>query len=81
MAKHQGIFVHVTGIMQKTKWILSDGKTEVNPESISMADRLTLVQWLTERHIESIESVEYGKTRLLNAYWFGLKIGIGILTI
>ena len=31
--------------------------------------------------IESIESVEYGKTRLLNAYWFGLKIGIGILTI
>ena len=31
--------------------------------------------------IEGIESVEYGKSRLLNAYWFGLKIGIGILTI
>jgi hypothetical protein len=31
--------------------------------------------------IEGIESVEYGKSRLLNAYWFGLKVGIGILTI
>ena len=27
------------------------------------------------------ESIEYGKSRLLGAYWFGIKIGIGLLTI
>jgi hypothetical protein len=31
--------------------------------------------------IEGYEQIAYGKTRLLNAYWFGIRIGIGLLTI
>jgi len=31
--------------------------------------------------IDGIEHIEYGKSRLLNAYWFGIKVGIGLLTI
>ena len=66
----KGIFVHVTETMYKIPWTPTNYGKEVNPESILMADRLTLLQWLTERQIESIES----------GLWFGGENGWELLS-
>lgn len=39
------------------------------------------IRFSTPPDINGVEPIEYGKTRLLNAYWLGLKVGIGLLTI
>lgn len=76
--KHNGIFVHVTKTMQKTEWTLSDNSTKVDPATLWMTlgkdggsvGRINLVEWLTERHIETIES----------GLWFGGENGWELLS-
>lgn len=70
--KHQGIFVHVTGIMDK------NGGNPKNPATLWMTlgkdggsvGRINLEQWLTERYIETIES----------GLWFGGENGWELLS-
>ena len=63
--KHKGIFVHVTGTMDKK------GVNPKDPSALLMnTKRDTLVQWLSTRHIESIES----------GLWFGGENGWELLS-
>ena len=63
--KHKGIFVHVTGIMDK------NGVNPKDPNALLMnIKRDTLVQWLTERRIDKIAS----------GLWFGGENGWELLS-
>lgn len=75
----QGIFVHVTKPMLKEIWTLSDGSTKFDPSTLYMTpekkvgesvERINLVQWLSTRHIERIES----------GLWFGGENGWELLS-
>ena len=67
-AKHKGIFVHVTGIMDKNVgkelWMTPPDKDGGN------VGRIDLVKWLVKRRIESIES----------GLWFGGENGWELLS-
>ena len=63
--KHKGIFVHVTGIMDK------NGVNPKDPNALLMNIKSdTLVQWLTERRIDKIAS----------GLWFGGENGWELLS-
>lgn len=63
--KHKGIFVHVTGIMDK------NGGNPKDPNALLMNIKSdTLVQWLTERRIDKIAS----------GLWFGGENGWELLS-
>ena len=66
--KYKGIFVHVTETMQKADW--TSGSTVVRPSELQMGNGKNLIEWLTDRHIESIAS----------GLWFGGENGWELLT-
>lgn len=65
----KGIFVHVTEAMQKADWVTTGGTT-VRPSQLQMGNGKVLVEWLTEKNIESIAS----------GLWFGGENGWELLT-
>lgn len=75
--KHEGIFVHVTETMKNIIWKPTVGN-EVNPATLWMepekvgesVERINLVKWLSNRHIEEIAS----------GLWFGGKNGWELLS-
>ena len=71
VAKHKGIFVHVTKTMGNKKWAL-DNNPSFNPEKILITHikNINLEQWLSNRRIESIES----------GLWFGGENGWELLS-
>ena len=78
-AKHQGIFVHVTGTMHNKPWYLSDKeKPQINPATLWMTpeksgetvERINLVKWLSNRHI----------TEIASGLWFGGENGWELLS-
>lgn len=67
----RGIFVHVTGTMKNIPWTPTNHPKEVDPNTLLMNIKSdTLVQWLSERHITSIES----------GLWFGGENGWELLS-
>lgn len=71
VAKHQGIFVHVTKTMGNKKWA-NENKISFDAESvlITTIKNINLEQWLSTRHIEFIES----------GLWFGGENGWELLS-
>lgn len=65
----KGIFVHVTEAMKNSDWTTTGG-TIVKPSNLQMGNGKVLVEWLTDRHIESIAS----------GLWFGGENGWELLS-